>query len=224
MICDEYCRAVDAADVYAVGDVARWFHPGHGEHVRVEHWTNAVEHGQVVAHNIVHPDDLRAYRPVEYVWSDQYDWKIQIVGRPARATGHRLDREPAGRTAAGRRPLHRRQRTPARCVTVNWPKALVTCRRLVSPGPPSTTRWPRSPPRRPGEWPVTDVAERRLIADACRVVAVRGLADGILGHISLRVDPESLLPLPWPARARARVHDGRRRPPNRPRRRPRGPR
>lgn len=35
--------------------------------------------------------------------------------------------------------------------------------------------------------------ERSLIADACRVLASRGLADGILGHISLRVDEKSLL-------------------------------
>jgi ribulose-5-phosphate 4-epimerase/fuculose-1-phosphate aldolase len=35
--------------------------------------------------------------------------------------------------------------------------------------------------------------ERSLIADACRVLANRGLADGILGHISLRVDDESIL-------------------------------
>lgn len=35
--------------------------------------------------------------------------------------------------------------------------------------------------------------ERTLIADACRVLANRGLADGILGHISLRIDDESLL-------------------------------
>lgn len=35
--------------------------------------------------------------------------------------------------------------------------------------------------------------ERELIADACRVLAGRGLADGILGHISLRIDDERLL-------------------------------
>ena len=35
--------------------------------------------------------------------------------------------------------------------------------------------------------------ERSLLADACRVLASRGLADGILGHISLRVNDESLL-------------------------------
>src|SRR5688500_15740589 len=35
--------------------------------------------------------------------------------------------------------------------------------------------------------------ERSLIANACRVLANRGLADGILGHVSLRIDDESLL-------------------------------
>jgi ribulose-5-phosphate 4-epimerase/fuculose-1-phosphate aldolase len=34
---------------------------------------------------------------------------------------------------------------------------------------------------------------RQLIADACRVLAARGLADGYLGHISLRVDADRLL-------------------------------
>lgn len=36
-------------------------------------------------------------------------------------------------------------------------------------------------------------AQRRLIADACRVLAARGLADGYLGHVSLRVDEHRLL-------------------------------
>jgi hypothetical protein len=35
--------------------------------------------------------------------------------------------------------------------------------------------------------------ERELIADACRGLAGRGLTDGILGHISLRIDDERLL-------------------------------
>lgn len=34
---------------------------------------------------------------------------------------------------------------------------------------------------------------RQLVADACRVLAARGLADGVLGHVSLRVDDERLL-------------------------------
>lgn len=35
--------------------------------------------------------------------------------------------------------------------------------------------------------------ERQLIADACRVLADRGLAPGYLGHVSLRVDADRLL-------------------------------
>jgi 3,4-dihydroxyphthalate decarboxylase len=35
--------------------------------------------------------------------------------------------------------------------------------------------------------------QRQLVADACRVLAARGLADGYLGHVSLRVDDDLLL-------------------------------
>jgi ribulose-5-phosphate 4-epimerase/fuculose-1-phosphate aldolase len=35
--------------------------------------------------------------------------------------------------------------------------------------------------------------ERGLLADACRVLVARGLVDGLLGHVSLRVDSERLL-------------------------------
>jgi len=35
--------------------------------------------------------------------------------------------------------------------------------------------------------------ERQLVSDACRVLAARGLAEGFLGHVSLRVDDERLL-------------------------------
>lgn len=79
--CDEFSRALGADDVYAVGDIARWWHPRHAEYVRVEHWTTAIEHAQCVAYNIVHPDGPRAFAPVEYIWSNQHDWKIQIAGR-----------------------------------------------------------------------------------------------------------------------------------------------
>jgi phthalate 3,4-dioxygenase ferredoxin reductase subunit len=132
--CDEHCRAVDSPDVYVVGDLARWYHPGHEEHLRVEHWTNAVDSAGVAAHNIAHPDDLRAHAPVEYVWSDQYDWRIQIVGRPARATRHELVGTLDGDTARGAVLYTDDEGSLRGAVTVNWPKALVTCRRLVLAG------------------------------------------------------------------------------------------
>jgi ribulose-5-phosphate 4-epimerase/fuculose-1-phosphate aldolase len=41
---------------------------------------------------------------------------------------------------------------------------------------------------------MTDLDEQRaLVAQGCRVAAARGLIDGILGHLSLRVDDERLL-------------------------------
>jgi len=79
VICDEFCQA--APGVWAVGDVARWRHVGLDELRRLEHWTNAADMASAVAMNIVAPDGERQpYLPVPYVWSDQYDVKIQSVG------------------------------------------------------------------------------------------------------------------------------------------------
>jgi NADPH-dependent 2,4-dienoyl-CoA reductase/sulfur reductase-like enzyme len=135
LVCDQYSRAVNAPWVHAVGDVARWFHPGHGALVRAEHWTNAAEQAACVAHNIAHPNQPRAYAPVEYVWSDQYDWKIQLAGRTGGDLPHvTIDRAAPARSfavlyAAADGRL-------AGAVTVNWPRALVICRRALAAGTP----------------------------------------------------------------------------------------
>ena len=73
--------------VYAVGDVVRapnaWLGPIQGsEPVRVEHWTAAVEHGMAVGPNLLAPDEAQPYDSVPFVWSDQYDARIQIAGHP----------------------------------------------------------------------------------------------------------------------------------------------
>jgi NADPH-dependent 2,4-dienoyl-CoA reductase/sulfur reductase-like enzyme len=134
VVCDEFCRTVDHPDVYAVGDVARWHHPGHQEDVRVEHWTNAAEQSACVAHNICHPDMLRAYAPTEYVWSDQYDWKIQIAGRPNRSALQRIIGDVEGDTAQAAAVYGDRDGLLRGAVTVNWPKALMMCRRMIGAG------------------------------------------------------------------------------------------
>jgi NADPH-dependent 2,4-dienoyl-CoA reductase/sulfur reductase-like enzyme len=132
VVCDRFSRAVDAPRIHAVGDVARWFHPRHDALVRVEHWTNAVEQAACVAHNITHPEDLRAHSPVEYVWSDQYDWKIQLAGRTGGADHVTVDGADPTRSFAvlyaGTGGLL------AGAVTVNWPRALVICRRALAGG------------------------------------------------------------------------------------------
>jgi len=131
---DEHCRAAEVADVYVVGDVARWYHRRHGEHVRVEHWTHAVEQAVCVAHNIVHPDEPRAYEAVEYAWSDQYDWKVQVAGRPTACAHQVLVGEIGGdrpRCAALSAMPDGRL---AGAAVLNWPKALVQLRRLLGTG------------------------------------------------------------------------------------------
>ncbi|MGW4908777.1 NAD(P)/FAD-dependent oxidoreductase [Streptomyces sp. NPDC004270] len=78
VICDEYCEA--AKDVYAAGDVARWYNPLFGVSMRIEHRTNAAEQGMAAARNLLNPEARKPFAPVPYFWSDQYDMKIQAYG------------------------------------------------------------------------------------------------------------------------------------------------
>lgn len=80
VVCDEYCRA--APGVWAAGDVASWHHVGIDERIRIEHRTNASEQGMAVARNIVAGTNPTPFVPVPYIWSNQYDLKIQMYGLP----------------------------------------------------------------------------------------------------------------------------------------------
>ncbi|HEY3501765.1 MAG TPA: FAD-dependent oxidoreductase [Actinocatenispora sp.] len=78
VVCDARCRA--AQGIYAAGDVARWYHPGLGTLLRLENRTNATEQAMAVADNILGAG--RPYAPVPYMWTDQYEARIQAYGRP----------------------------------------------------------------------------------------------------------------------------------------------
>jgi NADPH-dependent 2,4-dienoyl-CoA reductase/sulfur reductase-like enzyme len=80
VLCDEYCQA--GPGVWAAGDVASWIHPTLAERLRIEHRTNAGEQGMAVARNILSRGNPAPFAPVPYIWSDQYDRKIQIYGLP----------------------------------------------------------------------------------------------------------------------------------------------
>ena len=75
LVCDSRCRA--APGIYAAGDVARWEHPDFGS-LRLENRTNASEQAMTVADNVLGAD--RAYSPVPYFWTDQFDAKIHVYG------------------------------------------------------------------------------------------------------------------------------------------------
>ncbi len=85
VLCDETSLA--APGVVAAGDVARWPNPlFDGELMRLEHWTNATEQGVHAAKRLLadeRGEPGEPFAPVPFVWSDQYDRKIQTVGRVA---------------------------------------------------------------------------------------------------------------------------------------------
>lgn len=83
VVCDDTLLA--APGVVAAGDVARW--PNRcfdGEVMRIEHWTNAAEQGVYAGDRLLRvarDEPAEPFAPVPFVWSDQYDVKIQCAGR-----------------------------------------------------------------------------------------------------------------------------------------------
>jgi len=83
VVCDATC-ATSVPGVTAAGDVARWPHPLFGEEMRIEHWTHAIEMGEAAARRLLAtPEAAEPFAPVPYVWTDQYDRKLQMAGRIA---------------------------------------------------------------------------------------------------------------------------------------------
>jgi NADPH-dependent 2,4-dienoyl-CoA reductase/sulfur reductase-like enzyme len=89
IVCDAHLNALDEAGtpvtgVFAAGDVARWPNPLFAEEMRVEHWTNAAEQGAQAAVNLARMaagDSPEPYAPLPFFWSDQFEHRIQFLGR-----------------------------------------------------------------------------------------------------------------------------------------------
>jgi NADPH-dependent 2,4-dienoyl-CoA reductase/sulfur reductase-like enzyme len=87
VLCDSTLNA-GVPGVYAAGDCARWPNlafEGHDDvEMRVEHWTNAAEQGAAAARNmlaVARGEQPEAYVSVPFFWSDQFESRIQFVGR-----------------------------------------------------------------------------------------------------------------------------------------------
>ncbi|MGH9137619.1 MAG: NAD(P)/FAD-dependent oxidoreductase [Acidimicrobiales bacterium] len=75
--------SVGVPRIYAAGDVARCVNTCFGEEMRVEHWTNADEQGGLAARNLLAEVDgelAEDFASIPYVWSDQYDHRVQVLG------------------------------------------------------------------------------------------------------------------------------------------------
>jgi phthalate 3,4-dioxygenase ferredoxin reductase subunit len=137
VVCDAHLAAAGATHVFAAGDVARWPHPELDAEVRAEHWTNAADQARCVARNIAQPGARQTYQPSDYVWSDQYDWKLQLAGQRVRAVSDWVIGTPDAERP--RVTVLHADATGRLCAAVclNWPKAFVQCRRLLDERAPA---------------------------------------------------------------------------------------
>jgi NADPH-dependent 2,4-dienoyl-CoA reductase/sulfur reductase-like enzyme len=125
--CDADLRVLGHEGVFAAGDVARRPHELLGESVRIEHWTNAGEHGEVVAAAIVGAPVPAVVSP--YVWSDQYGHRIQVVGRP-RPDDAVTVVEDSGK--GGHVAVYERDGMVSGVFTIDSPKVMLMGRRAIS--------------------------------------------------------------------------------------------
>jgi 3-phenylpropionate/trans-cinnamate dioxygenase ferredoxin reductase subunit len=83
VVLDATCLA--APGVVAAGDIARWPNPLFGDARRIEHWENAIKQSEHAARRLLAGDGAAGripFSPVPWVWSDQYEYKFQVVGSP----------------------------------------------------------------------------------------------------------------------------------------------
>jgi NADPH-dependent 2,4-dienoyl-CoA reductase/sulfur reductase-like enzyme len=131
IVCDRHGEA--APNVYAAGDVARLPNRWSGDTRRIEHWTNAVEQAVHVAANVLaEGGDRASFSSVPYFWSDQYDRKVQFVGR-ARPDDEMVivDGSLAERTLTA---LYRRGDRLVACLAINHARATIKYRKLLAEG------------------------------------------------------------------------------------------
>jgi 3-phenylpropionate/trans-cinnamate dioxygenase ferredoxin reductase component len=74
---DAACTS-SAPNVFAAGDVANAWHPFYERHIRVEHWSNALNQGPAAARAML--GDTVSYDRIPYFFSDQYDVGMEYSG------------------------------------------------------------------------------------------------------------------------------------------------
>lgn len=67
-------------DIFAAGDVASSYLPLLGRHLRMDHWSNALNGGKAVARSMLGQEV--EYNRVPYFYSDQYDLGMECSGLP----------------------------------------------------------------------------------------------------------------------------------------------
>ncbi|ETW98852.1 MAG: hypothetical protein ETSY1_17160 [Candidatus Entotheonella factor] len=76
VVVNEYLEA--AEDVYIAGDIARYYSPTMGRHVRVEHYDVAMQHGRTAAVNMT--GERQAYTELPYFFSTMGEINLNVIG------------------------------------------------------------------------------------------------------------------------------------------------
>jgi NADPH-dependent 2,4-dienoyl-CoA reductase/sulfur reductase-like enzyme len=87
VVCDSALRTSDP-DIFAAGDVANSYHPLLRRHLRVDHWSNALNGGKAAALSMLRQHV--EYDRVPYFYSDQYDLGMECAGLPFPGTYDQL--------------------------------------------------------------------------------------------------------------------------------------
>ena len=83
VVTDSALRTSDP-DIFAAGDVANSYLPLLGRHLRVDHWSNALNGGKAAAKSML--GQPVEYNRVPYFYSDQYDLGMECSGLPLPGT------------------------------------------------------------------------------------------------------------------------------------------
>lgn len=124
--------ATGAPGVVATGDCTRRFEPFAGELLRQEHWTNALQHPQFAAAALlgVSVPSLRPADTVPYVWSEQYDVRLQFAGH--RRPGDVVSIIEGSPGEGGFVALYRRDGVPCAVLALNAPRPFARWRRELA--------------------------------------------------------------------------------------------
>lgn len=135
IVVDAQCRTGDPC-IFAAGEVTSHFNPLLQRHLRVESWQVAENQPVVAAANMLGGDET--YAEIPWLWSDQYDCNVQILGMfSPEAHGLSAVRLPMRGTpndgAFSLFALDESQRLRA-VVTINAGRDMAVCRRLMASG------------------------------------------------------------------------------------------
>ena len=77
IVTDEFSKT-SVPNVFAAGDVANFYHPFYGIHMRLESFKHAQNHGINAAKNIL--NIKTSYKEIPWMWSDQFKLNLQMTG------------------------------------------------------------------------------------------------------------------------------------------------